>query len=262
MRFGICGGAADFSAIREAGADYVEPSVAAFAEPEGPESAWRERLAKLRDSGLPAEAWNCFLPGDLHFIGPRGDRPRFDAYVETAIARLHEAGARILVFGSGAARAVPPDHDPVRAVVEFADAVVFAASMARSAEITLAIEPLPERETNVVNDLPTAAVLSTMVMQPNVGVCADYWHLHAERTGLRPLEVVGETVKHAHVADTGRRPPGTGVLEIPDFLRALAAAGYDGRLSIEAGWDDMPAQAPAAVRFLREQWDAARREQP
>jgi sugar phosphate isomerase/epimerase len=257
MRFGICGGEEDFAAIREAGADYVEPPVAAFADPEGPESAWRERLLKLRDAGLPAEAWNCFLPGDLRFIGPDADRERFERYVEEAVARLHEAGARILVFGSGAARSAPDGYDPVRALVEFSDAVVFVASMARSAEITVAIESLPERETNVVNDLLTAGIVSKAVMQPNVASCADLWHMCVEQDGLRSLEAVGETVRHAHLADTGRRAPGTGSLDIPGFFQALAAAGYNARVSIEARWDDLGTEAPPAIRFLRDQWAGA-----
>jgi sugar phosphate isomerase/epimerase len=257
MRFGICGGGEWFEAIRDAGADYVEPPVTGFADPEGPESVWRERLARLRDAGLTAEAWNCFLPGDLKFIGPGGDMPRFENYAEVAIARLYEAGARTLVFGSGAARSAPSGYDPVRALMEFSDAVVFVASMARSAEITVAIESLPERETNVVNDLLTAGIVSKVVMQPNVACCADFWHIYVETDWPREVEAVGDTIGHAHVADTGRRAPGTGTLEIADFFTALASTGYEQRVSVVSVWYDFDAEVGPSLAFLREQWAAA-----
>jgi sugar phosphate isomerase/epimerase len=260
MRYGICADEQRFETVRDAGADYVEPSVVSFADPEGPETAWRERLARLRDLGIPADAFNCFLPGDLKFIGPDGDRARFTEYARTAIARLHEAGASVLVFGSGAARSAPPEYAKGTARDEFSDAVELVAAMAQPAGITVAIESLPERETNVANSIGEAGIIALAISRPNVGTCADLWHISGESADFHNMSLVGATIEHAHVADSGRRPPGTGTIDTSGFFEALAAGGYDGRVSIEGEWDHFDAQAAPALDFLKQKWADARKE--
>jgi sugar phosphate isomerase/epimerase len=37
------------------------------------------------------------------------------------------------------------------------------------------------------------------------------------------------------------------------YFSALKKAGYRGRLSIEAGWGDLPAELPLALKVLRRQ---------
>lgn len=258
MRFGVCGGPARFPAIVAAGAEYLEPAVAYDATPEGPEKVWAEHLAQLRDSGLTAEVWNCFLPGDLKIVGPQADWQRYVRYIHQAIPRVAAAGAQVIVFGSGGSRSAPADYDSQRAVEDFEKAVRTAAQAAGGAGITFAVEHLERRETNILNSLAETAAFVKMIGMPNVKCTADLFHLEAEAEPNSVLRDVGRSVGHAHLADTAREAPGTGTAKISEFLTELRRVGYDGRVSIEANWHDFDSQVGPALKSLRETWARAR----
>jgi sugar phosphate isomerase/epimerase len=70
-----------------------------------------------------------------------------------------------------------------------------------------------------------------------------------------PIDAIvkdGDVLGHVHTADTDRYAPGTGVYDHAAMFRALKAAGYDGRVSIECGWKDFAAEiGPALAHLMR-----------
>ena len=69
--------------------------------------------------------------------------------------------------------------------------------------------------------------------------------LAAEIERARAAGAIG----HVHVADApGRRVPGSGSLDLPSFLDAIAAAGYDGPIGLEY---DAEGDTPGSLAFLR-----------
>jgi sugar phosphate isomerase/epimerase len=254
MRFGVCGGQERFSAIVAGGADYLEPSVASYAAPEGPEDVWAHNLAVLRDCGLTAEAWNCFLPGDLKIAGPDADWQRFTRYVQRAIPRVAAAGGRVIVFGSGGSRSAPKGYEIAHALDDFAEAVFFAAGIAAAAGITIAVEPLQKRETNILNSVGETAGFLRAINISNAKCTTDLYHMEAEAEPNTVLRAMGPLIGHAHLADTNREAPGSGKARIAGFLSELRRATYDGRVSIECNWHDFDAQVGPALDFLRRTW--------
>jgi sugar phosphate isomerase/epimerase len=254
MKFGVCGGLERFAAIAAAGAEYLEPSVATDAAPEGPRSDWAGKLAQIHDAGLTAEAWNCWVPGDLKVVGPQADWERYRRYAGVAISRVAEAGARVVVFGSGGARAIPNGYDNARAVDDFAKAVRIAADAAANAGIVIAIESLESSETNLLNTLAGTARFVEGIALPNVKCTADFYHMSAEGEPNELLVSIGRHVGHAHLADSGRGAPGAGTADIAGFLAGLRASGYEGRVSIECNWSDFNKQVGPALRFVRGTW--------
>ncbi|HEY3414753.1 MAG TPA: sugar phosphate isomerase/epimerase family protein [Armatimonadota bacterium] len=250
MRFGVCGGISRFDAIRAAGADYLEPSVAGDARPEGGEKVWAECLARIRDTGLRAEAWNCWLPGDLKIVGPAADWDRYRRYVDIAIPRVREAGAEVIVFGSGGARTVPAGYEHSRALDDLARALSMAC--AGNAGIVFAVEALGTRETNLINSVAEAAAFVRTLNLPYVKCTADLYHMNEVSEPASVLSDVGRYLGHAHLADSGRGAPGTGTGGIVQFLSELRRSGYDARVSIEADWADFDAEVAGALRFVRD----------
>jgi sugar phosphate isomerase/epimerase len=59
-----------------------------------------------------------------------------------------------------------------------------------------------------------------------------------------------------HVADTDRLYPGSGKYDYQGFVRSLADAGYDERLSVECNFRDFDREVPQSIRFLRDVFDA------
>ena len=80
------------------------------------------------------------------------------------------------------------------------------------------------------------------------GLLLDAYHmLRSGRDPAAEARRFGDAIGHVHVADSpGRGAPGTGDLDLPAFLAALAEAGYDGPIGLEydaAG--DTPSSLPA-----------------
>jgi sugar phosphate isomerase/epimerase len=250
MRLGLCCPLDALPVAAAAGADYVEPPVAFAAVPEEPDAVWRANLARLRDAGLTAEAWNVLLPGDLKVTGPAADLPRLRRYLDVAAGRLAEAGAAVAVFGSGGSRTPPAGYPLDAALREYLDAAEMAAAAFAPHGITVCVEPLCAAETPVLNTVAQACAFVAERGLPNLRVTADLYHMG--QAGEPPE--LGDLVRwigHAHVADDGRQAPGTGDAPIAAFLAALKAGGYTGRVSIECSWRDFAAEAAPAVAFLR-----------
>jgi Hydroxypyruvate isomerase len=69
----------------------------------------------------------------------------------------------------------------------------------------------------------------------NVGFLADLYHLAVNGDDLDAVIAThGPEVAHVQIADApGRNEPGTGKLDLPGYLGALAAAGYAGWVGLE-----------------------------
>ena len=225
MRFGVCGGTDRFKAIRAAGADYLEPSVAGVAQPEAGKDVWTEALMRIHDTGLRAEAWNCWLPGDLKIVGPAVDWDRYRRYVSIAVPRVREAGGEVIVFGSGGARTVPDGYEHARALADLARALSIAATA--DAGIIFAVEALQKRETNLLNSIADTVAFVRTLNLPNVKCTADLYHMEAESEPSSVLSGIGAYLGHAHLADSGRGAPGTGTAGIAEFLAELRRSGYE-----------------------------------
>ena len=117
MRFGVCGyltgkngDGVEFNlpaAVKDSGFDYIELPLSTIAGLD--EVEFEGVLSALDDAGLPCEACNLFFPGSLRLTGTRKRiRQELRQYLKLAIGRAARLGARVIVFGSGGARRVPP----------------------------------------------------------------------------------------------------------------------------------------------------------
>lgn len=61
-------------------------------------------------------------------------------------------------------------------------------------------------------------------------------------------------LRHVHLADTGRKNPGTGSYPYPAFFKRLKEAGYQDLLSAECSVDDPEADRRASLAFLQGAW--------
>src|SRR5215472_1984906 len=114
MRLGCCISGDDQLAALDGIADYCELPVArALMESD---EAFERLAARLGRSPVPALACNVFLPAALKVVGPEVDADGLASYVTAALERMERLGVRVLVMGSGAARAIPDGFDRDRAL--------------------------------------------------------------------------------------------------------------------------------------------------
>jgi sugar phosphate isomerase/epimerase len=254
MRLGCCAPLDRAGAVAAAGYEYWEPPVVTVAARQGEDAfaAVRERFAAL---SLAPEAWNCLLPGELKVTGPDADLDSLARYLEIAFARIAEVGGRVVVFGSGRARAVPEGFDRAQAEEQVAAFLRLAGDAAAERDLTLALEPLNRGECNIINSVAEGLAMVRRVAHERVRLLADCYHMWLEDEPMSNLIEAGDALAHIHVSDRPRRAPAPGADELNPFLSTLRAAGYDGRISVECRWgDDFEGEARRARDFLLRLW--------
>ncbi len=251
MRYGICTGVDHLELLERAGYDYIELGAAGTAE------LTPERLADYRDrlkaSRVKCEAFNGLYPGTMRLLDGSTDGEELRKYLHKVFGIVQSFGASVVVFGSGKPRMRPenmPYGEAYRRLVE-----VYRATGEAAAEygLTIAIEPLRAEETDMINSMTEGAMLEADVALPNVKLSSDYFHVVAGGEEIGAIEAI-RNFAHIHIA-TGkdRRYPLSGEGEkFDEFFRALKTVGYDGRVSIEGGTDNMEEDAPKALAFLKE----------
>ncbi len=232
------------------GADYVEPPIVGNVVVEV-DGRWVANPAFR----TPAPAPQCavLFPGSFELSNPDADLDAVRAYLDQVlpiVAGFAEPGARV-VFGSGAARRIPDGVDAAAGRARFAEVFGIALETGRRHGLEVLLEPLNQGETNLIHSLAEGAEFLDEFGFDDARMVADLYHITLES---EPLEVVGRLVPrvgHAHVADTGRRAPGTGDWPIAEFVDVLHAGGYRGNLTIECTFDDFEPELTDALAFLR-----------
>lgn len=251
MQFGCCAKIDQVPVLHKAGFDYLEAGVVSLL-PEQDDEAFAPILAQYQASPVPIQAFNLFLPRDLKVVGPEVDEDRAKAYAKQAVERMEIIGATTAVIGSGGSRSIPEGFSRDKAVEQIVRFLEIVADETDKSSITIAIEPLNRKESNIINSVSEGVFFAKQVNRPSIRVLADFYHMDEENEPLETLLDNQEWLAHIHVADTDRGAPGTGQYPYAKFVQLLRQAGYDGMVSIECRWKDFEAEAGPAVEFLRE----------
>ncbi len=251
MKFGVCGGPEMAKIAKECGYDYFEWSVGDLLRPREDENAFHAALERAKSVGLPCQAANVFIPGDLKITGPAVDKTALHAFVTTALERAEEAGLEVIVFGSGGARRIPDGFDPSVAWQQLVEFCQWMGPVARRHGVTIAIEPLNKTETNVITSVGEGADLARQANHPNIRLLVDGYHWAKGGDTLEGILDNASLLAHAHVATLeGRRPPRPDDDCMP-FFSALKQAGYDGRVSIEGSIQNPAEELPVALKTMK-----------
>jgi len=251
---GVCTALNNHALLRQHGYAFVEETVPALLLPDQPDEKFRERLQVLRESSLPVPVCRIFLPGSLPCVGPNVKQDALLDYTGTVLRRAGEAGVTTIVFGSGGSRRVPDGFDAGRAREQLIDFLRQILPVAARHGVTLALEHLNRGETNMINRLAQAAEIVQTVDHPNLRMLVDIYHLLRENETPDEIVRAGRYIHHCHIAEPEKRKaPTTMKDDFRPYFSALKKAGYRGRLSIEAGWGDLPTELPLALSVLRQQ---------
>ena len=260
MQYGVCGGLELVDVAQASGYEYLESSVPALLKPLEPEAAFEAALAPLVAARLPCPALNCFVPGTLKLVGPQVDAAALEAYVRTVFRRAERAGVKIIVFGSGDARQVPEAWDRSAAWRQLVAFGRMFAPLAARHGVTVVAEPLNRRETNILNTVSESAAFVREVNHPALRLLVDAYHWLLEGDSADDIAANGSLMAHVHIATApSRLPPGAEPCDFGPFFRALAAAGYDGRISYEGQLTDPAAMLPSALALMQQAEADARR---
>ena len=254
MKIGLCTSIDNAALAADAGFDFIEENVQNLLVPEQPDEIFAPKLKALRVAPLPAIAANCFLPAALKCTGPEVDAARLDRYAATALRRARESGMRHIIFGSGGARQIPEGFPRAEAREQYLAFLRRLAPMAEAENVVVLIESLNKKECNFMNPLAEAAAFVEEVAHPHLLMMADTYHMSVD--GEAPEEIVkyARWIQHIHIAELeGRAAPGTHGEDFAPFLHALKEINYQGGISFECIWQDLPAQAAGSLKSFRAQ---------
>ncbi len=234
--------------------DYLELSLSSELSPLEDDSSFGPRLEALKRLSLPIRACNNFVAREVKLTGPDVDWETVQRYVKNAFERARALGVEVIVFGSGGARNVPDGYSRGLAWGQLVRFLNLCADHA-APDIHIAIEHLNRGECNIVNSFQEALALARDVDREPIRVLADIYHFVREDEPLAHIREAGDWVIHAHLADSGRRFPGSGIYPLDEMFDILKDIGYEGRLSVECRWgDDFLGEATHAADFIRGLW--------
>jgi sugar phosphate isomerase/epimerase len=252
MQFGVCGSPEIATIASAAGYDFFESSVGGLLCPLESEAEFQKRLANFRQAPLPCPALNCLLPGDLKVVGAAVDMAKLTDYAAIACRRASEAGVKVMVFGSGGARQIPDDFERTAAWIQLQEFGTMLAGQAAKNDVVIAVEPLNRKECNVLNTVGECADLVRAVGSLSFRLLVDGYHWALDHDSVEAVAMNGRLLVHTHVATVPNRlAPGAEECDLAPFFRALAAGGYDGRVSIEGNLQDPQVTLPRALALMR-----------
>ncbi len=236
--------------LEELGFDYVELSLSHIMNQT--EDEFRDFRKILEKSRLGCEACHNFFPGSIRLTGEEVDLEKALEYAGRAIRRVSKLGADVIVFGSAKAKNVPKGFSYTRAWQQIVDLLQRVHKIAERFGITIAIEPVNKKESNIINRVDEALELYRRAKRTSIQVLADYYHMMVEAEDFRIIRNTAGSLRHVHFAHMeGRTYPVSSQQSYRDFFHELKAANYDARVSIEAYSNNFREDAARALKVLR-----------
>ena len=217
----------------------------------------REMSDIIRSEGLAFAGlhWLLISPKWLHVAtSDRQIREKSWAYFPKIIDFCADLGERgVMVFGSPKQRA-SQGNSKAEAAKLFRDGLASVAPHAGKRGITILIEPLPSKDTDVINTLGEAVRMVEEIRHPAIQTMFDFHNSVDER---EPLDALVRShfahIRHVHINEMDGRYPGTGNLNFLPVFQVLVDLKYSHWISLEV-FDFKPGPdeiARATVEFLR-----------
>jgi sugar phosphate isomerase/epimerase len=253
-RIGISTGIANNAILAAAGYSFVEENVKNFLAPLEADSVFEQKLALVKESKLPVEACNSFLPGNLKVVGPAPLHDDIVKFAETAFRRAKMAGVKTIVFGSGGARSIPEGFSRDEAKNQFISLCKKIAPIAKKYDVVISLEPLNKKECNFINSVAEGGEIVEAVNHKNFRLLADLYHMLMENESPANITKYGHLLYHTHIAEkNGRSAPGVNNEDFTPYFKALKEVNYKGRMAIECSWKNLGEQAAPALKAMRSQ---------
>jgi hydroxypyruvate isomerase len=226
-------------AVREAGFDAVEfwwP----FAQPVPDDRDVDSFIRAISDAGVALTGLN-FAAGDM----PGGERgilsdparsTEFRDNVEVAVGIAQALGTKAFnaLYGNRLEGLEPEAQDTTAS-----QNLAFAAAAAQRIDAVVLIEPVSGAAAYpLLRAADAVAVIDRVRTESgaqNLRLLADLYHLqvNGDDVGLA-LDTYADQIGHVQIADApGRGEPGTGTLDLPQYLDQLAKNGYRGYVGLE-----------------------------
>ncbi len=235
MKIGICSAPEYWAQVKEIGYDYAEGYFRMLATADAEQ--WNDIVRFYQRAELPVSAFNGIFAKDIPLYEGKETNGVIEEYAKKGFDRAKRLGGEIVVFGSGAARAIPDGMEKERAKERFAEVACLLGDIAKSNEMKLALEPLSFQETNFINTLLDGIDICEYIDHKNVGLTLDFFHFFRNGEDIETVSKAKPYLFHAHLArpNPDRKTPKQEDISVcKTWADALRAIGYNERISLEA----------------------------
>jgi sugar phosphate isomerase/epimerase len=117
------------------------------------------------------------------------------------------------------------------------------------------LEPLNRYETHFMRTLSDGVEICKQVNSPNVAIMADFFHMSIEERNIADsIKVSSDYIKHVHLADSTREPPGYGHTDFKSGFKALRKIGYQHDMVLECSVPGPgEVELPKSAQYMK-QW--------
>ena len=238
--------------LKEIGYDFIElPIIKMIQMGEGE----LENVCKnLQSSPIGCECCNVLFPADVRITGDEVDYQSIGTYVDKALGVAARLGARIVVFGSAAAKNIPEGFAYEKAALQYFLVLDIFYVCGLKYYIIIAVEHLNKNEANFVTTIKEAYDFVKEVNLSNIKILVDYFHMKMENEDEEILLELKDDLVHVHIAENITRayPVEASREQYKSFSSKLKAIGYCGRVSIEATSQDILADATNSLPLIRD----------
>ncbi len=254
-RLSFFGFTKDIDAIAAAGYDCIEMHMREIMSITDIEL--KAACQKLHDSSLVCEVLDNPVPLDQVIADESFDLAYYQDYLKKGTDRAAELGVKYYVFGKGRTRSLPTSGDIEAARQKNLRFMRQLADIAATRGITVLIEPLGTRVSNVVLSIPEAIEYAKEIGKPNLGTFLDYRWFVDRKHPYTMIEEYGRHIKHVHIDNPDLPFPKRIVPRVNDghdysaLFQALEKIGYQEILSIEANtFLDWPQDLQDGIEFF------------
>lgn len=241
MILGICSGTDEnaIKLVKDIGYRYIEtwlPSVCGEDNKEKYEN-FRSALDKNK---IRCEVGQFAFPGEYNPEGKQTKEAleKIREYVYNLISSTADLSIERLVIGAGGARVLPSPDKFDNVMEQMADILKYAISpVLDEFGVIATIEPLVKGETTILNTTEQGVNVAKLANVPNIKVMVDLYHSANEDITFDAFPKYKGYIMHSHIGKPQPRvhpSPDDGYAYAP-FFAALRSAGFNGRMSLEAG---------------------------
>lgn len=190
-----------------------------------------------QDAGLKITGlhWLLAKPDGLHINHPdRAIRQKTVDYLHQLIDFTADIGGSIMVFGSPYQRLILPGLNREDGWLLTAESLAACSEAARIREVTICLEALPVKQTNLFNTNQEVIRMVNEISHPNIRMMLDVKSMCDEEIPLvENIKACKGYFQHVHANDANLKGPGFGKTDFRPILKTLSELNYQGYISVE-----------------------------
>jgi sugar phosphate isomerase/epimerase len=237
-KLGMFGSTKDIEIVSNAGYDCIEMQLNEIVKMD--EADFNKACKRLNDSAIVCEVLDNPVPLDQVIADESFDLDFYQNYLKIGAQRASQMGVKYYIFGNGKTRSLPTSSDIEAAKGKNLAFIRMMADIVVKRGITILMEPLAPRVSNVILSIPEALDYIKIVGKPNLGTFLDYRWFLAQNHPIQDIEKYGQYIDHVHIDSPTTEFPRRLIPSIDDghdyspLFRALNRIHYNGIISIEA----------------------------